>query len=311
MTVRVNFQAGRHELLSHYADNSRELARVDSVLAPIAGKPDLYDITQAYIRGYASPEAPYDYNLALSQRRAEVFKQYIEKTYAMTAVDNFPVNGMGEDWNGLRALVLQGTMAQKAQVLAIIDKQENFNLKESRLKKLAAGAPYRYMLTQYFPQLRRMEMGVAYTVRALKAEEAEVMIDGRPADLSAAEFFDVARRRNSDATILTGRAHYGRDYDRATTYFPKDTATWINAAAAAIIREDTARAESCLKAVGDNPLGYNNRALYHWSKGETAEARAWLMKALEVEALRETAKHNLEALDKWEQAPQKQDATTP
>lgn len=192
-------------------------------------------------------------------------------------------------------------MARQQQVMNIIESVANEDERERRLKALAGGVPYRELLANYFPPLRRMEMGVGYTVRALKAEEAEVMIDGRPQDLSAAEFFEVARRRNSDQLIAAHREGYGKEYYLATEYFAQDSISYINASSAALIRGALSEAKVFLEKAGDTPYAYNNYGLYYWLSDDVERAESYFRKALTVDAIKDTARYNLRLFEAWKQ----------
>ncbi len=301
LSVRINFLVGKHDLLPDYRQNAQELARVDSVLRPMTSNPDMYSFTNAYIRGYASPEASAASNLSLSQRRADVFKDYVVRRYNLNGLSHFPSTGMGEDWNGLKQALEAHPMARQQQVMNIIESVANEDERERRLKALAGGVPYRELLANYFPPLRRMEMGVGYTVRALKAEEAEVMIDGRPQDLSAAEFFEVARRRNSDQLIAAHREGYGKEYYLATEYFAQDSISYINASSAALIRGALSEAKVFLEKAGDTPYAYNNYGLYYWLSDDVERAESYFRKALTVDAIKDTARYNLRLFEAWKQ----------
>lgn len=301
LSVRINFQTAKYELLPHFNDNARELARVDSVLRPMQRKPDLYTITQIRINGYASPEAPATSNARLSQRRADVFRNHVMQQYGLQSLAEFPALGMGEDWTGLRKALLARPIAQQERVLAVLDRTEDYDERERQLRQVDYGHAWRTLLDEYFPPLRRMEMQIAYTVRALALNEAEVMLDGRPQDLSAAELFDVARWRNNDQLLTTHRQYYGREFTIATEHFSQDPYSWLNASTAALLRGEAKVAKHMLDRVGDTPLAYNNLGLYYWIVGDTVRADYYFQLAATVDATKATAEYNLSQLATWQQ----------
>jgi hypothetical protein len=299
--VYVNFQTGKHELLPAYKSNASELAKVDSVLRPMQRNPDLYTVSTISIHGFASPEAPAASNMRLSQLRANVFRDYIVNQYGLQTLSDVPAIGMGEDWVGLHKALIKKPISHQEQVLEVLERTEVYDEREQLLRKIDGGHVWRRLLDDYFPSLRRMDMKISYTVRALALNEAEVMLDGRPQDLSAAEFFDVARWRNSDNVLATHRQYYGREYTIATEYFPHDPVSWLNAATAALLRGETKVAKTMLEHVGDTPLSYLNQGLYHWSIGDTVRAEYYFQLAATVESTKVAAEYNLQQLSIWEQ----------
>ena len=67
---------------------------------------------------------------------------------------------MAEDWEGLRPL-LKGKPYEKA-ALFIIDNYGIFEGRERFLMEFAGGAPYKEMLRDLFPKLRRIEVHIIY-----------------------------------------------------------------------------------------------------------------------------------------------------
>lgn len=119
LSIHINYIVDRYDILPYYASNAEELAKVDNVLRPLSSRRETtYRIRRASIKGYASPEAPYDYNLKLSQRRADGFKQYLIRKYGLYDISMFPATGMGEDWEGLRAAVEESDMMYQDAVLS-------------------------------------------------------------------------------------------------------------------------------------------------------------------------------------------------
>ncbi|WP_329903461.1 DUF3868 domain-containing protein [Porphyromonas pogonae] len=297
LSLHINYIVDRYDILPYYASNAEELAKVDNVLRPLSSRRETYRIRSASIKGYASPEAPYDYNLKLSQRRADGFKQYLIRKYGLYDISMFPATGMGEDWEGLRAAVEESDMMYRDAVLTIIDGVDIFKGREKLLMDLAGGVPYKYMLYNLYPPLRRMEMEVSYTVRSFETVEAEEVLKQRPQDLSQEEIYEVARRRNSGDKSQRAAKDYGREYDVAAKYFPNDAVANINAASAALVRGDLDGAWKYLGKVQNVPEAYNNLGVYYWMRGDLSRARDYFRRALKVKGEESRAKYNLEQLE--------------
>ena len=295
ITVRINYIVNRHDVLPNYADNASQLQKVDEVLRVLSNKNE-YRITEASIKGYASPEAPYDHNLRLSQRRADGFKNYLIEKYGLHDLSTFSSAGLGEDWDGLRNAVEKSDMPYRREVLGMIDGIGIFNGREKSLMDLAGGNPYRYMLHTFFPPLRRMEMEIAYTVRPFDTDEAEKLLNDRPQDLSQEEIYKVAKRRNNGRTNRSG---YGSEYELAVRYFPDDATANINASSAALVQGDLDAAQRYLEKVEDNPEAFNNLGIYYWLRGDIQRAETYFRKALSVKGDEEKAERNLRLLQQW------------
>lgn len=292
LSLYINYIVDRYDVLPNHANNAIELQKVDNILRPLLTQPERYQIKGASIKGYASPEASYEYNLLLSRQRADGFKSYLLSKYGLYNLSQFPAVGMGEDWEGLRRAVAHGNMPNKEAVLGIIDGVGLFNGREKLLMELAGGVPYKYMFRNYYPSLRRMEMLVNYTVRSFDLSEAEEVIYQRPQDLSQEEIYQVARKRSENVD----RKDYGREYDVAAKYFPDDAVANINAASAALVRGDLDEAWLYLSKIQGDPRAYNNIGVYHWMKGDLRKAEHYFVQAKEVKGEEERAEYNLKQL---------------
>ena len=71
------------------------------------------------------------------------------------AYDEFKVVNIGENWDELYALIKSSNMDYKDEVLEIIDDNPIHIIRKSKLKSLADGAPYKYIVSEFFPMLRK------------------------------------------------------------------------------------------------------------------------------------------------------------
>jgi hypothetical protein len=111
------------------------------------------------ISGSASPEGFFETNRRLARGRAMTVKKYLLR-HSSLPDEAILIHDNPEDWNGLRALVERSYMPNREQVLRIIDNVPIWDPvrqvgRESELKKLNGGKPYRYMREYFFPQLRQ------------------------------------------------------------------------------------------------------------------------------------------------------------
>jgi hypothetical protein len=204
--------------------------------------------------------------MSLSQRRATAFKEYIKSMYNLA--DNlFTVWGAGEDWETLDKLVSQSNISDKQQILNIIRSSEPHDARENRLMAIAGGRPYRQMLTEMYPQLRRMECQLHYTVVPFTVEKGKEIFRTRPNNLSLDEMFQIAQ------TYPSGRAEYNEIFETAARLFPNSDIANINAASSAIGRRDFAAAARYLDGVKEHSVHYwNNRGVLLFMQGDRRRA---------------------------------------
>lgn len=144
LTVRMDYPVNQYRVLSDFGDNGIELERVHKSLGPLLSRPDTYRIGSAVLRGYASPEGSFDSNMELSLRRASEFRAYLLTRYPRLPRRSFSATGMGEDWDGLRALIEEEVdMPQYDRVLSIMDRVGIHSGREKQLMELGGGEPYR------------------------------------------------------------------------------------------------------------------------------------------------------------------------
>ena len=286
--IRIDYPVNRHEVLPDFADNQLEIEKMDKELKPLFTDKKTYQIASAVIKGYASPEDTYEYNLNLSKRRTDSFKKFLVNKYGLTDLHDFPSQGMGEDWEGLIKAVEDSNMEHREEVINIINTVGIFDGREARLMELAGGKPYNYMLKELYPALRRMEMEINYTVRPFDSNETVTIIQDRPSGLSQREIYDLAQSKKDNDLLKI-----------AAIYFPNDATANINAASVALTKGNLDEAWSYLSKVTDNPEAYNNLGIYYWLKGDADTAESYFQNALSVDGQRENAVVNMNLLKEY------------
>lgn len=157
-SISVYFDQGLREIDANFGDNSKNLVELISAVRAIASAKDS-KIAAVIIAGFASPEGSVQFNERLAGDRAEVVKEFLVQN---TNVDPAMVrvfNGRA-DWPGLREQVENSNMAEKQRILDIIDHMPVWDGSRNagrlgELMRLDGGRPYRYMLRNFFPQLRQ------------------------------------------------------------------------------------------------------------------------------------------------------------
>lgn len=160
-TLYIDYPRGGSKVDPMFGRNRRELLKVDSLITPLLGNPYIY-IKEIRVTGYASPDGAYYDNEALAKARSIGFRGYLTKSYGL---EDYPFRTawVAEDWEGLRRLI-RGKPYEKATCF-IIDNYGIFEGRERYLMELSGGWPYKEMLHELFPKLRRMEINIIYDER--------------------------------------------------------------------------------------------------------------------------------------------------
>ncbi|MDE5988037.1 MAG: DUF3575 domain-containing protein [Duncaniella sp.] len=168
-SVDIRFRVAKTNLDPDFANNRHALKRIADSLQN--GYSDsIYRLTRAMVIGAASPEGSVTLNQKLSEKRAQSIFGYLQR-YGKLPENMTTFKFLGRDWRGLRELVRKDYgVPSRERVLELLDEiiyevdedspraETGFN----RLKALAGGAPYRYMLKYLFPDLRSSKLIVWY-----------------------------------------------------------------------------------------------------------------------------------------------------
>ncbi len=294
----LDFPVGKSVILTDFRNNFKELSKIQEAINLLKDDPNAI-INSISLEGYASPEGSYKTNKRLSNERSFALKDYLQKEYNYN--DNmFLVNSVAEDWIGLKKLVEVSDLTEKQEILEIIDNDKPHDTKEQSLKKLKGGTAYKILLDDYFPQLRRVDYRLDYTIRAFSVEEGKEIIKSKPGQLSLNEMFLVAN------TYPKGSPEFNQVFDIAVRMFPTDTIANINAAAIVLEKGDIATAHRYLDSYQQVPQSWNNQGVMYMLEGNYAKAKDFLTKA-QAQGSQE-AKQNLELLEKLQTYKTEKDA---
>lgn len=306
----LDFQVGSSVIYHTYRRNPEELAKIKDAIEEVIENTDV-ELKGLFIEGYASPDGKYETNERLSRARTDALHEYIVKRMGHLPGQLIKVNSVAEDWEGLAALVRNSDIAKKEQVLEIIEGTMADDTKELKLKQLDKGVIYRNMLKDMFPQLRRVEYQIDYTVKDYGIKEAKALIGTHQNLLSHLEMYRVALSYGEGS-----REYEEIILERIPKNFPEDLTAMNNAATLLIKKGELASAKRIiykmenLRADPHNDLSDNNLVREQEEKiilslinslgviemlsGNLDEAEALLrMSAYEGN---KDAKHNLEQL---------------
>ncbi|MDR2585666.1 MAG: DUF3575 domain-containing protein [Prevotellaceae bacterium] len=261
----IDFAVGQSEIVPNYKNNAAELSRIHLLIHQVVNDPDA-TITGIVIAGYASPEGSFVSNTILSQRRATSLKDYLASIYGFRE-NLFTVWGFGEDWATFESFVGSSNMPERYRILEIIRTTENLDKREELVKRLSGGDPYNYMVKTLYPQLRRVEYQLHYTVVPFTVDKGKEIFRIKPNNLSLNEMFLIAE------TYKPGEDAFNQVFETAARIFPNSDVANINAAASAINRKDIPSAAFYLERVKDRNVAYwNNLGVLLWLQGNTEGA---------------------------------------
>lgn len=289
----LDFAVGKSEIVSSLGNNARELQKIHDLITEVKNDPDA-TITGITIAGYASPEGTYQSNMILSEKRASALKNHIKTMYGFP--ENFFIaSGKGEDWSTLDTLVAQSFVNEKYSVLEIIRTTDLFDGREKKLMNLAGGNTYRQLLKEMFPQLRRSEYSLRYTVAPFTVEKGKEVFQTKPSSLSLIEMFLIAK------TYEPGSDAFNEVFETAARMFPHDDTANLNAAAAALERSDAVSAGHYLSKVSKpNADYYNSSGILHSLQGEYRKAATEFGRATNLGS--EQSAGNSELLIRYQEA---------
>ncbi len=182
-------------------NNEEELNSIRSMMESVISDSD-YTVTAVNIAGYASPEGTLQSNQLLSERRAKALETILKRDYELNH-NLYNVEFGGENWDGLIPIIEQGDMEEKEDVLDIIRNVSIMDGRESKIMALKWGAPYRYMLKNYFPAVRLVVVEVEYNVDAYDLERIAELIDVKPENLSLEEIYRLSETYDVDSDEFT------------------------------------------------------------------------------------------------------------
>ena len=263
----LDFVVDRSEILPGFRNNAAELQKIYSTIQLVRDNPDM-TITGISIIGHASPEGTYAYNMSLSERRAVALRNHV-RSVANSGLDTGSITsrGAGEDWAGLDSLVAASRMLDKNGALEIIRSTDDPDSRETRLKELGDGSAYRQIFADIYPQLRRSDYRVGYTVVPFTVEKGKDVLRTRPGDLSLNEMFLIA------GTYREGSNEFNELFETAANVFPESDVANLNAAANALNRRDAISAARYLDRVRETSETYwNDMGILAFLQGDTQNA---------------------------------------
>lgn len=269
-SAHINFELNRYQILRNFKNNAQVLDEVGRIINEIRNDANL-SVKEFIVTGYASPEGGEQHNMNLSKNRAESFVRYLIDNYRISPTD-IKTEWKGEDWAGLRRAVENSSMSYRADVLDILDNTPNVATRKNRLKQLAGGVPYRSMLNELYPPLRRNDYTITYVSRAFTVDEARLIIKTKPQHLSQNEMYMVANSypRNS--------REFREIFDVISRYYPDDEVAVMNSLSYQIENGDGQATIARLERI-NKPEAWNNLGIVYYNLKDYEKAGMYFRRA--------------------------------
>lgn len=270
----IDFPVDQTVIYPDYRRNTAELGKIQATIDSVRNDKDV-TITSVWLKGYASPESPYKHNTELAIGRTAALKKHIGQLYDFA--DNIiRTDYEPEDWAGLRRFVEQSNIDHREDILALIDSDMEPDAKEAKIKRTYP-EEYRFMLQNFYPALRHTDYRIDYNIRKFsKVEEIKRIMAEQPQKLSLNEFYLVAGKYEP------GTDEFTEVFETAVRMFPNDEIANLNAANAAIRRDDFTTARRYLDKAGDSAEAVYARGALAVREKDYEAARRYLNKAKEM-----------------------------
>ena len=245
-------------------------------------------ITGISIEGFASPEGPLKFNEQLSQKRAEALKAYLTANEKVPA-NLYKVSFGGENWDGLIKALETSSMKDKETFIHIIKNTGDDALRKKEIMHVGGGTPYRTMLKEIYPGLRKVNCKIDYTVVNFDVEQGRIIIRENPKYLSLNEMYQVAN------SYPKGSKDFVDVFDIAVRMYPTDAVANLNAAAVALSQKDINTALKYMEKADHTTAEFlNNTGVYNFLNGDIQRATAAFEQAAKLG--NEAAQANLKQL---------------
>lgn len=260
----IHFAVNSTKLNPNHLQNAFNLRKIYNKIKDAQENED-YTLTKIYFYSSASPEGKFSHNEGLAQGRITALADYF--TDKMNLDPSLISTGYeAEDMDGFYEWVENSDLADKAEILAILDGAEDNDTKEAKIAGKHA-ASWKKIKKDCFPDLRKTETYVSYSIREyVTPKEVLEMIKKRPEDVSLQEYYLAASSFDPDSKEAL------EVYRAALKQYPDDEAANLNAANAAMVEEDWDAAAEMLDKAGTSPEAAYARAMLLCNTGRFDEA---------------------------------------
>lgn len=270
----IDFPVSQTVIYPDYRGNPAELDKIHRTIDVVKKDPDT-QITAISIKGFASPESPYDNNTRLAKGRTQALKEYVQGLYDFPS-EIFTTSYEPEDWEGLERYVRASELGDREQILEWIAKEMDPDRKEAEIKARFPES-YAFLLRECYPALRHSDYVVEYVIRSYTdVEEMKRILETSPGKLSLSEIYQVA------STYEQGSDEYNELIETMVRLYPGEESANLNAANVAMARGDMKAARKYLEKAGSSPEAEYARGLLLAIEKNYDAARPYIEKAREA-----------------------------
>lgn len=267
----VDFPVSETVIYPEYHNNTRELAKIRATLEDVSADAGV-TIKSMSIKGFASPESPYQNNVMLASGRTEALKRYVHDLCHIPN-DLIVTDFEPENWDGLRAYVDTSVLTHKSEILAIIDSDRDPDNKEWKIKTTYK-EEYDFLLKNCYPSLRRSDYRIEYeVVHYTDPAEIAALIYVKPQNLSLDELYAYSQTLDKESE------EFADVFEIAVRMFPDDEVANLNAALTAMSRREMRKAARYLEKAGDSPESDYARGMYEYHMGNQDKSLSFFTSA--------------------------------
>lgn len=262
LATRLYFPVNSSAKVTDLFDNAATLEMLETLQ-----NSEYLDVESIAIEGWASPESSVAYNQPLSERRANTVKKILTDKYDFEEAI-YTTKGNGEYWDAVINFVKttddETVAASRDEIVKAIESNDNLDKRESAIKAIKGGKPYRVIFNTVYPESRFSDCYVTFVAKDIYKYEDALVLKSADAihlpgeaykvilletkDLELAE--DVAELYPDNALVqaLAGELYYeAGQYEKAIEHFKK-------AGDVAEVNNDIA---CCYFQLGDYKNAYN------------------------------------------------------
>ena len=271
-TAFIDFVVSRTDINPQYRNNAVELDKIIATIDSVKNDEDI-KVKYIYLKGYASPESPYDNNTRLAKGRTNSLKEYVKNLYDFSD-STFITDFEPENWEDLRTFVVNTpNLVNKDGILNLIDAEIEPDRKEWRIKSEYPDQ-YAYLLAVCYPALRKTDYVIEYNIEVYTdVEEIVRIFRTAPNKLSLNELYVAS------TAFEPGSEDFIKVFEVAVQMYPDDPVANLNAANVAMEKGDFLSAGKHLKKAGDSIEATYARGLFNIATGNYDQAEVELKQA--------------------------------
>jgi len=181
----VVFPVNRTEVHPELANNERELDKIRRSIETVENDSSML-LRRLTIKGYASPEGPYDNNVRLARERTDSIGAYVARYFHLDS-SKIHTEYEPEDWQGLIEAMKKTTLRQlphRDELIEIARRDMEPDQKE-RLIRTRYPSDYAYLLQHILPWLRHTDYRIDYDHRVVDTAQGDTFyVERMPAATS-------------------------------------------------------------------------------------------------------------------------------